>query len=146
MIDFAHDIERIRELAEPVLSFDRRSRVALEAALECLRFRWGGGGTWRVTEEDADRSLVDACDALTVIGTECVQRFGEALPRERRRRGHLVGSTRVLRARLALVLRAVLRAERGEELFTRCRGVRSLWETAPAHDGRTPHERRGART
>lgn len=108
--DFGADLERILANALPWGGLSRRDRVAMEGALENLRL-WC---TRRPTEEDADTALVDALDALDLIGTDRPQFLGGAIPRERRKRGHIIGSTRVLRARLALVLRAVLRMEAGE--------------------------------
>lgn len=165
--DFGADLERILANALPWGGLSRRDRVAMEGALENLRL-WC---TRRPTEEDADTALVDALDALDLIGTDRPQLLGGAIPRERRKRGHIIGSTRVLRARLALVLRAVLRMERSDfgrlgYRCTRCTWrhrsparsadfcdcdapieavrwpMRPLWEDAPPHDGRTPRERR----
>lgn len=91
----------------------RRDRVAIVAALEQLRF-------WRthlVSSEDkrveyAETGVKQAAEALDDIGTETLWDITQALTN--RRGDRLVAPARLLRARLALLLRALLRSDAGD--------------------------------
>jgi hypothetical protein len=148
----------------------RRDRAALSLALEVLRAEYGSAGLAADVLERGD----DAAGAL-----------GEAVEGQRNLDHHYrccgggpvssASARRLLRARLALVLRAMLRADAGDygprmcrdcggpyprgvwepcragtEHWHGCRGVAAaytpLWELAPAHDGRTPRQRQAEGT
>jgi hypothetical protein len=161
----------------------RRDRAAMRLALEVLRAEYGSAGLAADVLERGD----DAAEAL-----------GEAVEGQRNLDHHYrccgggpvssaESARRLLRARLALVLRAMLRADKGDYGEIACTGcgdsdsyhrpgdgcrdcwiehwqltgqiisdnerpryervrIAPLWERAPAHDGRTPQQRREAGT
>jgi hypothetical protein len=116
----------------------RRDRAACQLALECLRAAPRGEGWDHATSalEHGDRAGPPLSRALDCTASE----YGH------RRVG------RLLTARLALYVRALLRADRGdygptEWLGCTCscdgdrggwapRRITPLWELAPAHEGR----------
>jgi hypothetical protein len=127
----------------------RRDRAALSLALEVLRAEYGSAGLAADVLERGD----DAAEAL-----------GEAVEGQRNLDHHYrccgggpvssaESARRLLRARLALVLRAMLRADKGDFGPTEWHGcncscdgdrggwlprrITPLWELAPAHGGGT---------
>lgn len=116
----------------------RRDRAALALALECLRsrdLRWALTALTMMTWRHGETSLVASLNAWA-------NGFGGWDSRL------VYGADRVLRARLALYLRAVLRVERGDlgrvhsvdrkKNFDFCRAIQFLWH--PLSEGPLFHE------
>ena len=102
-----------------------RARIAL--AYEYLRYRsrFDGDRTWRAVSHSGAWGSVDkSAGALPYLLRKMVA--AELY----------VGDARILRARLALYLRALLRAD-VEDFGPHWRRIRPLWESAPAHRGTT---------
>lgn len=171
-IDFAGNVRRMLASARAPRRLTRRERAAMQLALEVIRLDVGR----------AEHAPVEAW--LSLSGASSALRMGEArtvlpvpfaplLPP-----GWTLtddsGPIRLIRARLALYLRARLRADRGDCGRAWCPGcerrvplhhvsarhcltvhggrrtrlsrrITPLWQLAPEHDGRTPRERREAR-
>jgi hypothetical protein len=110
------------------MTLTRRDRCALALALECLRDDWGG--TSRGVA--ASLSVSRAMDALRAAcnGRDCCAYWLVVSLRE-----VPMGNPRLLRARLALLLRVLLRVDRDDLRRWRCpeHGRRVAWYW---HDGR----------
>lgn len=146
-----------RDYAESILEVGtkplrRRDRAALKLALECLRGRTvldreSDGEEW--PEYYSDMRVSDAMIALKCASPWRVAgEVHDALRHARKR-----SARRLLRARLALLLRVLLRVNVGDYGWPQVpvdpwgyRASVPLYALAPAHHtGRTPRERREGR-
>jgi hypothetical protein len=122
------------------MTLARRDRAAMTLALECVRLFPRAGIC-----DYGECAVEMAVEALDLGTSEQIDDIRGALPRFNR--GGLRGDCRVMRARLALLLRALLRSGAGDfgkrehEWCEQCSGfhawhapIRPLWESAPPHE------------
>lgn len=121
----------------------RRDRAGLLAGLECLRLYASAKPRHHANVVDA---VEYACEGLDV-GISLCEDILAAIPRTRR--GELTGNVRLTRARLGLLIRALLRADRGDfARVPRCPGCSlevHLFEIGEVTDGPCPVTRRHER-